>query len=118
VVYVAPREGREILLAALWSEILGVERVGIHDNFFDLGGHSLLLMRLHGQVAAETGIDLPVLELFEHPTVAMLARRLNELAARADSGISVPGEVDDRVEELRRGKERRARRRRASEVAV
>ncbi|MES1243978.1 MAG: amino acid adenylation domain-containing protein, partial [Acidobacteriota bacterium] len=113
VEYVAPREGREAMLAALWSEVLGVERVGIHDSFFDLGGHSLLLMRLQGRVAAETGIDVPVLELFEHPTVAALARRLDELEAGASEQ-----EVDGRAEELRRGKERRARRRRASEVEV
>ena len=111
--YIAPREGREALLAALWSEVLGVDRVGIHDNFFDLGGHSLLLMRLQGRLAAETGLDLPVLELFEHPTIAALARRLDELAA-GDVGRA----VDDRAEELQRGKERRARRRRASDVEV
>ncbi len=120
--YIAPREGREALLATLWSEILGVERVGIHDNFFDLGGHSLLLMRLQGRLAAETGLDLPVLELFEHPTVAALARRLRELAGPVDGTANGTADgaagMDDRAEELRRGKERRARRRRASEVEV
>ncbi len=116
--YIAPREGREALLATLWSEILGVERVGIHDNFFDLGGHSLLLMRLQGRLAAETGLDLPVLELFEHPTVAALARRLRELAGPVDGAADGAAGMDDRAEELRHGKERRARRRRASEVEV
>jgi amino acid adenylation domain-containing protein len=114
--YVAPREGREALLATLWREVLGIDRVGVHDNFFDLGGHSLLLMRLQGRIAAETGIDLPVLEMFEHPTVAALARRLEEKsspAAAADVG-------DERADELRRGRERRARRlaRRASDIEV
>jgi amino acid adenylation domain-containing protein len=116
--YIAPREGRESLLAALWSELLGVERVGIRDNFFDLGGHSLLLMRLQGRLAAETGLDLPVLELFEHPTIAALAKRLDELGGPIDGTAGFTAGMNDRAEELRRGKERRAQRRRASEVEV
>ena len=118
VEYIAPREGREALLAALWSELLGVERVGIRDNFFDLGGHSLLLMRLQGRLAAETGVDLPVLELFEHPTIAALAKRLDELGGPVDGAAGFTAGMNDRAEELRRGKERRAQRRRASEVEV
>jgi amino acid adenylation domain-containing protein len=116
--YAAPREGRETALATLWREVLGIERVGIHDNFFDLGGHSLLLMRLHARIAAETGIDLPVLELFEHPTVASLARRLDERDAGAAEDAADTGE--ERAGELRRGKERRTRRlaRRTSDVEI
>jgi aryl carrier-like protein len=121
--YAAPREGREAALAALWREVLGVERVGVHDNFFDLGGHSLLLMRLQGRIAAETGIDLPVLELFEHPTVASLARRLDERGAGSEEdgeAASVADTGEERAGELRRGKERRARRlaRRTSDVEI
>jgi acyl carrier protein len=119
VEFVAPREGREAALAALWREALGVERVGIHDNFFDLGGHSLLLVRLQTRISVETGIDLPVLELFEHPTVSALARRLDELGAGGTDEAAETA-VGERAEELRRGRERRARRaaKRASDVEV
>jgi amino acid adenylation domain-containing protein len=117
--FVAPREGLETALAAVWGEILGVERVGVHDNFFELGGHSLLLMRLHGRIASELGADLPLLELFEHPTVAALARRLEEVrGTRTAAEAEDPGA--ERAGELRRGKERRARRlaRHTSDVEI
>jgi amino acid adenylation domain-containing protein len=117
--FVAPREGLETTLAAFWGEILGVDRVGIHDNFFELGGHSLLLVRLHGRIAGELGTDLSLLELFEHPTVAALARRLEEMrGAGSPETAEDPGA--ERAGELRRGKEHRARRlaRRTSDVEI
>jgi aryl carrier-like protein len=66
-------EGR---LAALWQEVLGVAAVGVEDNFFDLGGHSLLLARLQGRLERELGRAVPLVELFRSPTVRALARWL------------------------------------------
>ncbi|MCI0399448.1 MAG: amino acid adenylation domain-containing protein, partial [Chloroflexi bacterium] len=68
----------EQVVAAIWSRVLGVEKVGIHDNFFDLGGHSLLLAQVHSQVQEAVGVPLPLLDLFQYPTVDSLARRLAE----------------------------------------
>ena len=75
---VAPRTTTEELLAALWCEVLGRDRVGVHDSFFELGGHSLLATRLVSRVRATFGRDLPLARLFEAPTVAEVARLLDE----------------------------------------
>jgi amino acid adenylation domain-containing protein/FkbM family methyltransferase len=70
VTYVAPRTAIERMVAAMWEEILHVERVGIKDNFFDLGGHSLLATQFISRVRQEFQVDLPLSSLFESPTVA------------------------------------------------
>ena len=70
-------------LAKIWAEILSLNRVGIHDNFFELGGHSLRATQVLSRVRNAVGIELPVRALFEGPTVADLARRINAI----DQGI-------------------------------
>ena len=75
-VYVAPQTPAEVRLAHIWEEVLGVERIGIMDNFFALGGHSLQAARLVARIRSEMNADLPLRSLFEHPTVAGLAREL------------------------------------------
>ncbi|MFN8546792.1 MAG: FkbM family methyltransferase [Candidatus Eisenbacteria bacterium] len=74
--FTAPRGELESRVARIWAEVLQVEQVGAHDNFFDLGGHSLLLTRVHARITAEIKTDLTVVELFQYPTVAGLAGRL------------------------------------------
>ena len=71
--FVPPHDPLEHALARLWSKILKVERVGLHDNFFALGGHSLAAIRLVSQVQELTGTALPLATLFQAPTVAGLA---------------------------------------------
>ncbi|MBD2771979.1 amino acid adenylation domain-containing protein [Iningainema tapete] len=75
-VYVEPRTPVEELLARIWSQILGIEQVGIYDNFFDLGGHSLLVTQLIIKVQQTFQVELPLLSLFEMPTVAELAQSI------------------------------------------
>ncbi|MFP5288596.1 MAG: condensation domain-containing protein, partial [Thermoanaerobaculia bacterium] len=75
---VLPRNPVEELLASLWRELLGVERVGIHDDFFELGGHSLLATRLVARISRVFGVELPVSAVFQRPTVAGLAARIAE----------------------------------------
>src|SRR5579862_936064 len=76
--YVAPESEVEQKLAKVWAEVLGLDCVGVHDNFFDLGGHSILAVRLFVRMEAVFNKRLPVALLFEAPTVAQLARHLTQ----------------------------------------
>uniref|UniRef100_UPI0017D49042 condensation domain-containing protein n=1 Tax=Ramlibacter sp. TaxID=1917967 RepID=UPI0017D49042 len=71
--YVTPRTPEEENLAAIWMEVLGVERVGVHDNFFELGGHSLLATLMVARLREVFGVDLPLRTLFEARTLEALA---------------------------------------------
>jgi amino acid adenylation domain-containing protein len=77
--FVAPRTPAEKTIAKIWAEILKIEKVGIHDNFFDLGGHSLVAVRIISRVRQRFGIELPLRALFENPTVAGLATQVEQL---------------------------------------
>jgi amino acid adenylation domain-containing protein len=85
-VYVAPRTPAEQALSRLWSEVLGVERVGLHDNFFDLGGHSLMAVRLTAALRRELGVEVPLADLFAHPVLSRFAR----VVARAEASALPP----------------------------
>ncbi len=80
--YRAPSDPIEQTLAGLYAQILGVERVGIDDSFFDLGGHSLTAMRLVARVHAELGVEIPVETVFDEPTVARLAQKIRPQAGQ------------------------------------
>ncbi|QSQ25383.1 amino acid adenylation domain-containing protein [Pyxidicoccus parkwayensis] len=86
--YLAPRAGLEEVVANIWAPLLGVKRVGAHDNFFELGGHSLLATQVVSRLREVLQRELPVRMLFEAPTVAELARRLE--ASREDAGPPPP----------------------------
>ncbi|MGO7172228.1 phosphopantetheine-binding protein, partial [Rhizobium leguminosarum] len=75
--------------AAIWAEVLRVEKVGIHDNFFELGGHSLLATRVIARIRESLKVDLLVRALFEANTVFDLSLRV-ETARREDQGPSLP----------------------------
>jgi amino acid adenylation domain-containing protein len=76
--FVAPRTAVEELLAGIWAEVLGLERVGVHDNFFDLGGHSLLATQIMSRTRGAFRLDLPLRSLFEKPTINEFAAVLAE----------------------------------------
>lgn len=71
-----PRSEVEHAIADVWCDLLRCERVNIHDNFFDLGGHSLLLVRVHAELRKRLGREIAVVDLFRYPTVETLARHL------------------------------------------
>jgi hypothetical protein len=80
--YVAPRTPVEELVAAIWSQALGVDQIGVHDNFFQLGGHSLLITRVLAQVADLFQVQLLARVFFETPTVAGVAAALVQHESR------------------------------------
>jgi acyl transferase domain-containing protein/SAM-dependent methyltransferase/acyl carrier protein len=77
--YTVPTTELEHLVARHWAEVLGLDRVGIHDNFFDLGGESLLVLQMTGRLRDELSVDLSVQKLFENLTVAEVAREIEDL---------------------------------------
>jgi amino acid adenylation domain-containing protein len=76
--FVAPRNQLELQLVQIWSKILKVDMVGVQDNFFDLGGHSLLAIYLMTQIQQQFGKDIPLVTLFQHPTVEHLASMIQK----------------------------------------
>jgi len=79
--FVAPRSEVEKDLAGIWAALLKVNAVGVHDNFFDLGGHSLLATQLVSRMRKEFRMEIPLRSLFETPTVAALAEKIEKTAA-------------------------------------
>ena len=84
----APNTDVERELCRIWQELLRIERVGIRDNFFELGGHSLLAVRLFAQIEMRLRVKLPIVAIFQSPTVEQLAKAIDQQASQpADSGL-------------------------------
>ncbi|UUZ81866.1 phosphopantetheine-binding protein [Paenibacillus sp. P26] len=77
--HIAPRTALEAKLARIWQEVLGQTKIGVKDNFFDLGGHSLRATTLVGKVHKELNVDLPPREVFRCPTVEAMAEAIHRL---------------------------------------
>jgi amino acid adenylation domain-containing protein len=86
--YAPPRSELERTITAIWQDVLRVEQVGVHDNFFDLGGHSLLMVQVFGKLRAALSADLSMVELFRFPTVRAMAESLG-------GGAVAPSRVDE-----------------------
>jgi acyl carrier protein len=80
------RPGLEADLAQLWAQLLGLETVAPHEDFFALGGHSLLATRLVARIREQFGREIPLLAVFEHPTVSGLARIMADLPDAGEAG--------------------------------
>jgi len=87
--YVAPRTPIEEILAGIWSEVLKADRIGVFDNFYDLGGHSLLAIQVASRIGDAFHVELSIRHLFETPTIAALADRLDAvIAAQGDRPVA------------------------------
>jgi acyl carrier protein len=89
--YVAPRTETEVALARIWAELLGIPRIGIHDDVFDLGAHSLLAMRAVTQIRQEFDVNLQLRNLFERPTPAGLAEMIDAMAWNSKAPLASAG---------------------------
>ena len=76
--YEPPRNELETTLASLWQDLLGIDRIGIHDNFFTLGGHSLLAMQAVAMIRSTLNLELLIRDIFEYPVISQLSVRLQE----------------------------------------
>ncbi|MHA4812573.1 amino acid adenylation domain-containing protein, partial [Flavitalea flava] len=74
--YVAPRNELEVQLSAIWQELMELEQIGINDDFFELGVHSLLAIRLIAMIRKRLGIEVPIGDIFDYPTIALLSAKL------------------------------------------
>ena len=92
--FVAPRSPTEVAIAEIWSEVLGVARVGVHHDFFELGGHSLLATKVMARIAQTLRVELPLRTLFEVKTVAGLSE-IADFVASAKPGAVADGDVEE-----------------------
>ncbi len=95
--YEAPRNITEEKLANLWADLLGIERIGIHDNFFALGGHSLVAMQLVSRIMESMQVELPLDTLFNSPTIAGLSETLSNSISATDAGKKNEIKTIDRI---------------------
>lgn len=98
--FVAPSTDIEKTLAAFWSELLGIEKIGVNDSFFDLGGHSLVAVRLFRMIKKTYSVDFPISVLFESQTIALCAKLLERSGAHTAeaSGDTAAGAANGDVE--------------------
>ncbi len=96
--FVAPRTDTESLIAKIWSQILGVEQVGVYDNFFDLGGHSLMATQILSRLRNIANVEIPLRDMYETPTVANLAEAVDaatrDLFLQRDQTAMIEGTVN------------------------
>ncbi len=90
--FVGPRTPEEEIIVAIWSQVLGIEKIDVHDNFFDLGGHSLRATQVISRIRELFHVELPLMRIFSSPTVESLAASIAE-AAREQQGLVIPNIV-------------------------
>jgi amino acid adenylation domain-containing protein len=103
--FVHPHTELERAVAVIWQEVLRVDQVGLHDNFFDLGGHSLLMVKVHNQLQEMAQRDIPLVEMFRYPTVQALATYLG----RDNQGATTVQQSRDRAKKQREAMQQRQR---------
>ena len=100
----APGNQTEQLLVDIWKDFFGFDRIGIHDNFFDLGATSLDLVQLNSRLKETFGKEMPIERMFSYPTISILAKYLDQNQRGLNQGTC--DEEMERTEVLARGKNR------------
>jgi acyl carrier protein len=109
--YVMPGTETERTIAQVWQEVLHVERVGIHDNFFDLGGHSLAMVQVHSKLQAVYSNALSLIDMFHYPTISALAQYVSQEESTPSAAPHSEARAETRRESLRRQRQLRQERR-------
>jgi acyl carrier protein len=91
----APRTPMEATLAGIWTEVLGLQKVGVRDNFFEIGGHSLLAVQILIRLREELNVDVSLASIFEVPTVEQLARRIEALQYVQQTDQDVSADLEE-----------------------
>ncbi|CCI20939.1 hypothetical protein MICAH_10002 [Microcystis aeruginosa PCC 9809] len=97
--FIAPRTPLEQQLADIWMTLLKLEQVGVHDNFFELGGHSLLATQVASRLRQTFQVEIPLKELFELPTIAQLAQRIETILWATQKRQSSLGKLEKLIVE-------------------
>lgn len=105
----APRSQLEQAIASVWQEVLNLEKVGINDNFFDLGGHSLLMVQVNHKLQEILHQDLSIIELFKNPTINSLAQYLSQTSESQPAFESIRNRVQKQLKERQKAEGRRQR---------
>lgn len=108
-VYIAPRSAMERSIANIWEELLKVDKVGINDNFFGLGGHSLLLAHAHSKVMETLRVKVSMIDMFKYPTIGALAQHLSEQGNSPAAAEPSRNQAETRIEALNRQRQLRQR---------
>ncbi|MEM8931460.1 MAG: amino acid adenylation domain-containing protein, partial [Acidobacteriota bacterium] len=98
-----PTTDLETSISQVWSEFLGLDRIGLDDDFFQLGGHSLVVARLISRLRETVGVELPLVALFEHSTLGELSAEVERLLANGEDGGTTPDELPPIVKVPRDG---------------
>jgi acyl carrier protein len=106
--FVAPQSDLERVVATAVAQVLELPRVGLHDNFFDLGASSVHVVRVHNAIHAALGVEISLIELFNHPSVHRLAQYLGEKSG--PPVLPPPAQAEERADRLREGKDWRQQR--------
>jgi amino acid adenylation domain-containing protein len=107
--YVAPRSPTEQLLSEIWARELGLEKAGVNDNFFDIGGHSLLLVRVQASLCKALNAKVSIVEMFQYPTIRSLASHLDQPSAKPERLQKVQERTQRRAEALGHRRQKRER---------
>ncbi|WP_445302242.1 phosphopantetheine-binding protein [Microcoleus sp. F4-D5] len=104
--YVAPQTDIEQAIATVWQQVLHLEKVGVDDNFFDLGGHSLLMAQAHSKLREVMDRDVSMIEMFKYPTISSLAQYLSEEPEEKSSVGKNRDRINKQKEAINRQKQR------------
>lgn len=103
--YQAPESDVEKTIAKVWQQVLHLEKVGIHDNFFDLGGHSLLVVQVNNKLQEILNRDLSIVEIFQNPTIKALAQYLSQKSEARTSLEKMRDRANKQIEAINRKKQ-------------